>query len=103
MFGRKYLGVDANGTLEFHSSGPTPSWTQLSASASSSSYSTTAGGRGFNLARINPETGEFIEASRYDTYDGTGTDAMIAYLDALPQGACVLFAAMDSATPGPLK
>lgn len=59
-----------------------------------------AGGRGFNIAAINPATGRLREPiQRFDTWatrnSGTNMNAMIAYLDGLPNGTIVLIAVGD--------
>lgn len=62
----------------------------------------TGGGRGFNIAAIDPGTGALLQAVRnFDTWGtrNTGTDmsAMIAFLKGLPNGTVVLVAVGDEA------
>lgn len=58
------------------------------------------GGRGFNVAVIDPGTGAIIDAGRnFDTYitrhTGTDMNNMIAYLNGIPNGRLVLLAVAD--------
>jgi hypothetical protein len=58
------------------------------------------GGRGFNIAAINPSTGKLRDPIRtFDTWNtrNTGTDlmAMVAYLDSVPNGTILLISAGD--------
>ena len=61
-----------------------------------------AGGRGFNVAALDPGTGALLYPVRnFDTWGTSGTgeamDAMIMFLDGLPQGMIVLVAVGDEA------
>lgn len=61
-----------------------------------------ARGRGFNVAAMNPTNGELLQAvQNFDTWGtrNTGTDmnAMIAFLNGLPNGTVVLVAVGDEA------
>jgi hypothetical protein len=61
-----------------------------------------AGGRGFNVAAIAPGTGALLHPVRnFDTWGTSGTgeamNAMIMFLDGLPQGTIVLVAVGDEA------
>lgn len=60
------------------------------------------GGRGFNIATINPATGRLRDPiQRFDTWatrnSGTAMNAMVSYLDGLPNGTIVLIAVGDEA------
>ncbi len=66
------------------------------------------GGRGFNVAAIDTCTGELIQpVQNFDTWitggDGTAMNAMISFLNGLPNGALILIAVADEAglTQGP--
>jgi hypothetical protein len=60
------------------------------------------GGRGFNVAAIDPGTGALLRpVAHFDTYitrgSGAELDAMLAFLAALPNGAVVMAAVADEA------
>ncbi len=60
------------------------------------------GGRGFNIAVINPANGAELQPSRnFDTWStrttGTEMDAMVAYLNTIPQNTLILIAVGDDA------
>lgn len=60
------------------------------------------GGRGFNIAAINPATGEPSQpVQNFDTWltrtTGAAMDAMLDFLDGLPNGTLVLIAVGDEA------
>ncbi len=59
------------------------------------------GGRGFNVAAINPVTGNVIESRNFDTYGtrntGEAMRAMIAFLNSQPNGTLLLLAVADEA------
>jgi hypothetical protein len=60
------------------------------------------GGRGFNIAAIDPLTGDLLQPVRnFDTWGtrstGTAMNAMIAFLNSLPNGALILIAVADEA------
>jgi hypothetical protein len=58
--------------------------------------------RGFNVAAINPDTGQLLgPVMMFDTWGsrnvGTAMNAMVDYLDAVPNGALLLIAVHDEA------
>ena len=60
------------------------------------------GGRGFNIAAIDQATGRLRDPiQRFDTWasrsTGTSTNAMVAYLDSVPNGTLLLIAVADEA------
>lgn len=60
------------------------------------------GGRGFNVAAMNPLTGNLIQpVQNFDTWftrsTGTAMNAMIAFLNSLPNGTLILIAVADEA------
>ncbi len=59
------------------------------------------GGRGFNVAAIDPCTGELLQVQNFDTWgtsgSGTAMNAMIAFLNGLPNGTLILIAVGDEA------
>jgi hypothetical protein len=58
------------------------------------------GGRGFNVATADPDTGAIIDPGRnFDTWGGgaPAKDALVAYLAAIPNGQLVMLAVADEA------
>lgn len=60
------------------------------------------GGRGFNVAAMNPLTGDLLQpVQNFDTWftrsTGTAMNAMIAFLNSLPNGTLILIAVADEA------
>jgi len=57
------------------------------------------GGRGYNVAIIDPDTGQVLETAAFDTHlDEAASGALAEFLSAVPRGRIVAVAAADEAS-----
>uniref|UniRef100_A0A8C2IXF2 Cell migration inducing hyaluronidase 2 n=1 Tax=Cyprinus carpio TaxID=7962 RepID=A0A8C2IXF2_CYPCA len=100
--GRKFLGVNAGGTLELHGS-ERLSWTFLTrtipASGLTSDHSFQKNfSRGINLRVVDQDTAEVLSNERFDTHDSYNDSMRLSeLLKSLPVGRIVALATGDSA------
>ncbi|KAI4891650.1 hypothetical protein NFI96_020589, partial [Prochilodus magdalenae] len=103
VFGRKFVGVRAGGTLELHGV-ERPSWTFLSRTVPASGLAT--GGysfqrnfsRGINLRVVDQDSGAVLHAERFDTHESFNDSQRLGQmLQTLPAGRIVALAVGDSA------
>lgn len=100
--GRKFLGVNAGGTLELHGS-ERLSWTFLTrtipASGLTSDHSFQKNfSRGINLRVVDQDTAEVLSNERFDTHDSYNDSMRLSeLLKSLPAGRIVALATGDSA------
>ncbi|XP_016322481.1 transmembrane protein 2 [Sinocyclocheilus anshuiensis] len=107
--GRKFLGVNAGGTLELHGS-ERLSWTFLTRTVPSSGLVTGDHGfqknfsRGINLRVVDQDTAEVVCNERFDTHDSRNDSKRLSQLlKSLPAGRIVALATGDSAVKSLLE
>uniref|UniRef100_A0A8B9K828 Cell migration inducing hyaluronidase 2 n=1 Tax=Astyanax mexicanus TaxID=7994 RepID=A0A8B9K828_ASTMX len=109
VFGRKFVGVRAGGTLELHGVAR-PSWTFLTRTVPASGLAT--GGyafqknfsRGINLRVLDQDTGTMLTDERFDTHDSLNDSRRLGQqLRSLPPGRIVALAVGDSAVKSLLE
>lgn len=107
--GRKFLGVNAGGTLELHGS-ERLSWTFLTRTVPASGLATGDHGfqknfsRGINLRVVDQDTAEVVCNERFDTHDSHNDSKRLSQLlKSLPVGRIVALATGDSAVKSLLK
>ncbi|XP_072373475.1 cell surface hyaluronidase isoform X1 [Scyliorhinus torazame] len=107
-FGRKFIGVEAGGTLELHGA-PKTSWTLLSRSLPPSgleagSYSEKLATRGLNVHVIDQDTGQMLLTDRFDTHDFANESRRLqAFLQSRDPGRIIAIAVKDSAAKNLLQ
>ncbi|XP_039606665.1 cell surface hyaluronidase isoform X1 [Polypterus senegalus] len=109
VFGKKFIGVRAGGTLEMHGL-EKRSWTLLSKTLPSTglvsgSYSFAKNfSRGINLRVIDQDTAEVLVVERFDTHESRNDSRKLhEYLRSLPPGRIVALAVGDSAVKSLLE
>uniref|UniRef100_A0A673M7K3 hyaluronoglucosaminidase n=1 Tax=Sinocyclocheilus rhinocerous TaxID=307959 RepID=A0A673M7K3_9TELE len=107
--GRKFLGVNAGGTLELHGS-ERLSWTFLTRTVLASGLATGDHGfqknfsRGINLRVVDQDTAEVVSNERFDTHDSRNDSKRLSQLlKSLPAGRIVALATGDSAVKSLLE
>uniref|UniRef100_A0A671KE17 Transmembrane protein 2-like n=1 Tax=Sinocyclocheilus anshuiensis TaxID=1608454 RepID=A0A671KE17_9TELE len=107
--GRKFLGVNAGGTLELHGS-ERLSWTFLTRTVPASGLATGDHGfqknfsRGINLRVVDQDTAEVVSNERFDTHDSYNDSKRLSQLlESLPAGRIVALATGDSAVKSLLE
>ncbi len=107
--GRKFLGVNAGGTLELHGS-ERLSWTFLTRTVPASGLATGDHGfqknfsRGINLRVVDQDTAEVVCNERFDTHDSRNDSKRLSQLlKSLPVGRIVALATGDSAVKSLLE
>ncbi|XP_078385898.1 cell surface hyaluronidase [Cetorhinus maximus] len=101
-FGKKFIGVQAGGTLELHGA-PKTSWTLLSRSVPPSgleagSYFEKPATRGLNVRVIDQDTGQVLLADRFDTHDFADESRRLqTFLRSQDSGRIISVAVRDSA------
>ncbi|XP_078070072.1 cell surface hyaluronidase [Mustelus asterias] len=101
-FGKKFIGVEAGGTLELHGA-PKTSWTLLSRTVPPSgleagSYFEKPATRGLNVRVIDQDTGQVVLSDRFDTHDFANESRRLrAFLRSQDSGQIIAIAVKDSA------
>ncbi|XP_067886689.1 cell surface hyaluronidase isoform X1 [Heterodontus francisci] len=101
-FGKKFIGVEAGGTLELHGTQKT-SWTLLSRSLppsglESGSYFEKPVTRGLNVRVIDQDTGQVLLVDRFDTHDFADESSRLQnFLQSQDSGRIIAIAVRDSA------
>ncbi|XP_053322607.1 cell surface hyaluronidase [Spea bombifrons] len=102
IFGKKFIGVSAGGTLELHGSSKL-SWTLLAKSLNSSGLASGSYSfertfhRGLNVRVVDQDTAQVLEMERFDTYESQNESKRFQdFLKALKPGRIVAIAVGDS-------
>ncbi|XP_062905096.1 cell surface hyaluronidase [Mobula hypostoma] len=107
-FGKKFLGVDAGGTLELHGTAKT-SWTLLAKTLPPSglefgSYVERPPTRGLNVRVVDQDTGQVLLADRFDTHDFANESIRLQnLLQSQDSGRIIAIAVRDSAAKNLLQ